>query len=102
MQISIYLLTIKGKDVLVAKTTLTTAWHACPGVAALVYTKDVLVSEIVGVKGVQTKPRKVVRRVGEVLKLLLTHCADAAKTAQKVTRNSPRVSTGEGNPGALV
>lgn len=41
-----------------AKTKLTTAWHASPGVAALVLKKDVLVSEFAGVKAVETKNKK--------------------------------------------
>lgn len=41
-----------------AKTMLTTAWHASPGVAALVFKKDVLVSEFAGVKAVETKTKK--------------------------------------------
>lgn len=57
MQISSYLLTQKGKDVLVEKTTQTADRHSCQEVAALVYTKNVLVTEIAGVKVVQTKPQ---------------------------------------------
>ena len=57
MQISSCLLTQKGKDVLVEKTTQTADRPACQEVAALVYTKNVLVTEIAGVKVVQTKPQ---------------------------------------------
>ena len=39
------------------KTTQTADRHACQEVAALVYTKNVLVTEIAGVKVVQTKPQ---------------------------------------------
>ena len=64
-----------------AKTTKTTDRHVCQEVAALVYTKNVLVTEIAGVKVVQTKPQVATQRVGEVLEFLLTHRADAEKTA---------------------
>ena len=89
---------IKRKAVLVAKTMLTTAWHASPGVAVLVLKKDVLVSEFAGVKAVETKTktktRKATQRNGDVLMVLLVYRAVAEKSTQKVIRNTSRVLMG--------
>lgn len=75
-----------------AKTMLTTAWHASPGVAVLVFKKGVLVSEFAGVKAVETKTKKktwkATQITGEVLKVLLEYRAVAGKSTQKVIRNT--------------
>ena len=66
-----------------AKTMLTTAWHASPRAAALVFKKDVLVSEFAGVKAVETKTKtktwKATQKMEDVLKVLLEYRAVAEK-----------------------
>lgn len=56
-----------------AKTMLTTAWHASPGVAALVFKKKVRVSEFAGAKAVEIKTKTNTQKAkqikGDVLKL---------------------------------
>ena len=100
------LLTIEKKAVLVAKTMLTTTWHASPRVAVLVFKKDVLVSELAGVKAVETKTKtktqKATQTKEDVLMVLLAYRAVAERSTQKVIRNTSRVLMGQGDPDVLV